>query len=298
MADEKYPEKKYNMPIEAVPLTTNEVKLYQQLSKALSKRDDLAPPTEIQLITHTRRFQHLGKTDEERYTIVLEKMVTMLKLRQKYKLDTILERPWSDKVSFETCCEVWPIFIYNRSHEGLPILYDCLGGSGDMDKATELFMNTPEGQVRLNEYILRIQENFLRVKAKCAEKRNLQTHQLYKGVLVIDLKNVGMFTFNSVRKLLQKGMEETQILYPDTMRRMYLINTSWLFRGIWNVVCLFMDEITQAKIQILGSDYLNKMVADGIPLEHIPEMLGGKCQLKPIFGRDLEFPELSPVPSS
>merc|ERR1719474_1714668 len=113
----------------------------------------------------------------------------MLKLREKYKLDTILERPWSDeKVSFETCCEVWPVFFYNRSEEGLPIMYDCLGGSGDMDRAVALFMNSPRGGARLNEYMLRIQENLKRVKEKCAHKRNLETHQLYKGVLVLDLK--------------------------------------------------------------------------------------------------------------
>lgn len=287
------------MPIEAVPLTANEQKLYKRLSEALKKRDDLAPATEIQLITHTRRFQHIGKDDEERYQIVLEKMVTMLKLREKYKLDTILERPWSDeKVSFESCSEVWPIFFYNRSEEGLPIMYDVLGGSGDFNKALELFMNSPEANVRLFDYLLRIQENYQRLKEKCAHKRNLETHQLYKGVLVIECKNVDFFTFNSMRKLVQKGMEETQILYPDTMRRTYLINTSWLFRGIWKVVCLFIDEITQAKIQILGGNYIDKMVADGIPLEDIPESLGGKCKMKPIMGRDLEFPELTPCPSS
>jgi len=290
MSDEKKCDREYKLPIEAAPLTDEEDKLYKGLKGTFSKRKDLASPTRIQLITHIRRFQNLGNTDEEKFNAVLNKLVAMLDLRKKYKLDNMLGRPWSDpKVSFETCCKAWPCFIYNRSAEGLPVFYDCLGGTGDIQKAMELFMGSAEAETRLTEFAFRLHENLARIKARCAKKRNLETHQLYKAVLVIDCKNIDLFTFNSIRILVQKVTTDVQILYPDTIRRIYLINTVWLFRGIWTIACLFVDAVTQAKVEILGADYLDKMVSDGIALEDIPEMFGGKCPAKPNIGGDLEF---------
>jgi len=296
MSDEKYPERKYKMPIESVPLTADEEKLYKRLKAALAKRDDLIAATDLQLISHVRRFKHLGTTEEETSKLVLEKLVAMLQYRAKLELDKILETPWSDKeVSFEKCCEVWPIFVYKRSEEGLPVVYDLFGGSGNLDLARKLFIESPKGGARLTEYLLRIYENLRAVCRSTAEKRKLTPCQLYKFVLVIDCKNIDLLTFNSIRALVQKVTADVQLLYPDTVRRAYLINTNWLFRGVWTLACLFIDEITQAKFQILGYDFLDTIVSQGILLEEIPELVGGKCPLKPVLGKDIEFSELSPV---
>jgi len=296
MAEEKRPERTYKMPIESVPLTADEEKLYKTLKTALAKRDELVAATEIQLISHVRRFKHLGKTQEETGRLVLEKLLAMLQYRGKLELDKILGTPWSDKeVSYEKCCEVWPIYIYNRSEEGLPIVYELLGGAGNLDLARKLFIDSPKGEARLTEYLLRIYENLRVICRRTAEKRKLTPCQLYKFVWVIDCKNIDLLTFNSIRGLVQKVAADMQLLYPDTVRRAYLINTNWLFRGVWAIACLFIDEVTQAKFQILGYDFLDQMVSHGIPLEDIPELIGGKCSLKPILGKDLEFSELSPV---
>lgn len=297
MAEEKYHERKYKMPIESVALTADEEKLYKTVKTALAKRDDLIAATELQLISHVRRFKHLGKTEEETGKLVLEKLVAMLQYREKLELDKILATPWSDKeVSYEKCCEVWPIYIYNRSEEGLPIVYELIGGAGNLDQAWKLFVDSPKGEARLTNYLLRIYENLRVICRRIAEKRKLSPIQLYKFVWVIDCKNIDLLTFNSIRGIVQKVAGDMQLLYPDTVRRAYLINTNWLFRGVWALACLFIDKVAQAKFQILGYDYLDHMVSHGIALEDIPELVGGKCSLKPILGKDLEFSELSPIP--
>ena len=51
--------------------------------------------------------------------------------------------------------KVWPIFGYYRSAEGLPIMYDMIGGSGDLEKARKLFVDSPNAETRFTEYYLR-----------------------------------------------------------------------------------------------------------------------------------------------
>lgn len=55
------------------------------------------------------------------------------------------------------------------------------------------------------------------------------------------------------------------------------INAPWAFTTVWSFVKSLLDEVTVGKIQILGSDYI-KVLAQQIPLENIPQRIGGKCQ--------------------
>jgi CRAL/TRIO domain len=58
--------------------------------------------------------------------------------------------------------------------------------------------------------------------------------------------------------------------YPEYMGKFYIINALWLFSGVWTVIKPWLDEVTVAKITILGKD----MLLAQIPKETLPKELG------------------------
>ncbi|KIK59974.1 hypothetical protein GYMLUDRAFT_244755 [Collybiopsis luxurians FD-317 M1] len=64
--------------------------------------------------------------------------------------------------------------------------------------------------------------------------------------------------------------------YPECMGKFYIINAPWLFSGVWTVIKPWLDEVTVAKIAILGKDYKDMLLAQ-IPKENLPKELGGGC---------------------
>lgn len=65
--------------------------------------------------------------------------------------------------------------------------------------------------------------------------------------------------------------------YPETMGKFYIINAPWAFSAVWAVIKPWLDEVTVAKIDILGSGYKDKLLAQ-IPKENLPVEFGGTCQ--------------------
>ncbi|KIK59964.1 hypothetical protein GYMLUDRAFT_43991 [Collybiopsis luxurians FD-317 M1] len=60
------------------------------------------------------------------------------------------------------------------------------------------------------------------------------------------------------------------------MGKFYIINAPWLFSGVWTVIKPWLDEVTVAKITILGKDYKDTLLAL-ILKENLPKELGGGC---------------------
>jgi len=48
--------------------------------------------------------------------------------------------------------------------------------------------------------------------------------------------------------------------YPETLNQLYIINAGTGFRALWKVLKAFMEARTLAKIQVLGTNYLNTLL--------------------------------------
>ena len=46
-------------------------------------------------------------------------------------------------------------------------------------------------------------------------------------------------------------MELGQVYYPESLHRMYIVNTPLFFRGIWKIVTAWIHPDTCAKIVVL-----------------------------------------------
>jgi len=61
------------------------------------------------------------------------------------------------------------------------------------------------------------------------------------------------------------------------MGKCYIINAPYLFTAMWNGIKGWLNEVTAAKIEVLGRDYMETL-SERIPLHNIPKHLGGTCE--------------------
>lgn len=64
--------------------------------------------------------------------------------------------------------------------------------------------------------------------------------------------------------------------FPETLYRLYSINTNFAIRGIFQAAKAFIHPRTLAKIRIVGSgNAILEALKEDIDIDQIPEFLGG-----------------------
>jgi len=94
---------------------------------------------------------------------------------------------------------------------------------------------------------------------------------------IFDLQNVSLSNFYHVKSYISKAASIGQDRYPECMGKFYIINSPWAFSAVWSLVKPWLDEVTVAKIDIVGYSYQGKLLAQ-IPVENLPKEFGGKCE--------------------
>ncbi len=104
-------------------------------------------------------------------------------------------------------------------------------------------------------------------------------YRVYKHISVVDLKNLRMSHFSKdVRSVIKSIISLGSEFYPESLWKLYLINAPTIFRAIWSVLKPMVHPETLAKTFILGgqSDFLPVLLREGLPIESVPIVLGGK----------------------
>ncbi len=94
---------------------------------------------------------------------------------------------------------------------------------------------------------------------------------------IIDVKNMSMFQITrDFLNLVQQMAEIDQQQYPETLGRLYIINTPSAFPMVWKMVKPWIDPVTASKIHILSSprEY-EPALAEFIGVENLPSNYGG-----------------------
>jgi hypothetical protein len=74
-----------------------------------------------------------------------------------------------------------------------------------------------------------------------------------------------------------------QKYYPETLNKFFLVNAPSAFVYVWKIVKAWLDPGVIAKIQILGVDYKESLLAQIEP-ENLPSFLGGDCTCEHMDG--------------
>ncbi|KAG2427707.1 hypothetical protein HYH02_014538 [Chlamydomonas schloesseri] len=173
----------------------------------------------------------------------------------------------------EALLEVYPHFTYNTDKFGRPVYIEMLGRTD----ATRLFEVI--SVERLIRYHCWTWERYLRCYLPaCSQAAG---RPICTTTVIIDLAGLGLGHFNAAtQRLLNTFSKIDQDYYPEHLGLMFIINTPLIFRGMWAAVQPLLQERTRKKIIMLGSDYLPEL-AKVVPLEALPQCLGGRGRLQP-----------------
>ena len=99
-----------------------------------------------------------------------------------------------------------------------------------------------------------------------------------KSVNIIDLSNVGLRKFWTLRGLLQTASTMATAHYPETVERIFVVGAPFFFPTVWSMVTRWFDPNTTKKIFVLGSGQQKEMMLKYIDKKDLPERFGGELQ--------------------
>ncbi|KAJ4471956.1 CRAL-TRIO domain-containing protein [Lentinula aciculospora] len=163
----------------------------------------------------------------------------------------------------------YPQFYHKMDKDGRPIYIEQLG---KLDFQALYACTT---QDRLLKRLVYEYEKFITSRLPACSAA--VGHPVETSCTILDLKNVSLTNFYRVKDYVMAASSIGQDRYPECMGKFYIINAPWLFSGVWTVIRPWLDEVTVSKIDIVGSSYKDKLLAQ-IPRENLLKELGGTCQ--------------------
>jgi len=220
-------------------------------------------------------FTYGYQKEEDRLSFAIKEAENLIQLRKKYGLGPNFEPKywlpkWTFTIPLRDFHEYWPSCTYGRDKSGTICCYDTIGNiKYEFLKRLEA---TPDGWEAASHYIVRNMENCMRVKLMVSNELG---YRVTYHITIIDCSSVGITTLNVMKSFLQRVTADIQQMYPEVVKRSYLVNCGWLFQAAWTVIKQFLHQDTVAKIVVLGSDYKRKLANEGIT--KIPTYMGGTC---------------------
>jgi len=164
----------------------------------------------------------------------------------------------------------YPQYYHKMDKDGRPIYIQRLGL---LDIKALYSITTPERQLHslVYEYEKCFNERLPACSAVCG-------HPVETFCTILDLKNVSLSNFYSVKDYISQASSIGQDRYPETMGKFYIINAPWAFAAVWAVIKPWLDEVTVNKINILKSSEYQAKLLSQIDKENLPVEFGGSCQ--------------------
>lgn len=115
----------------------------------------------------------------------------------------------------------------------------------------------------------------------CTQKSNKIIEQ---SLCILDMEGIGLSILTGkVKEFMRIASDLAQNYYPETLGKMFLLNTSFFFSAVWTLVKGFIDEKTRNKIEVEKSSYQKKLT-ELVDEENLPTFFGGKCTCSHIEG--------------
>jgi len=117
---------------------------------------------------------------------------------------------------------------------------------------------------------------FTEYRRRLSKKSDVQR---YKYSICVDLDGAGVMGLVSGQKkaMLQKFFQIGGDFFPETIWKIYIINTPFVFRAAWGVAKAFVHPITQAKINVFPTTAkcIPQLEKDGWSADQLPELFKG-----------------------
>lgn len=172
--------------------------------------------------------------------------------------------------------KIYPHTYHKTDKLGRPIYIELMS-KVDL---SELFKITTEDRM-IRYYIKEYERTTLYRFPNCSRVSNKIIEQ---SIVILDMEGIGLSILTGkVKEFVKLASDLAQNYYPETLAKMFLINTSFFFSAVWTIVKAFIDEKTRNKISVEKSSYQKKLL-EYIDEENLPSFLGGKCTCSHIEG--------------
>ncbi|KAK4268339.1 hypothetical protein QN277_025010 [Acacia crassicarpa] len=191
----------------------------------------------------------------------------MLNWRKEYGVDTILQDFTYDE--YEEVQRYYPHGYHGVDKGGRPVYIERIG---KVEPSKLMNVTTID---RFLKYHVQGFERILKEKfpaCSIAAKKHIVT-----TTTILDVHGVNWVTFSKVAHDLVMRMQKIDgDNYPETLHQMYIVNAGSGFKLLWNTAKGFLDPKTTAKIHVLGTKFLSKLL-EAIDSSQLPDFLGGSC---------------------
>mmetsp|Transcript_8093 Transcript_8093/g.11122 ORF Transcript_8093/g.11122 Transcript_8093/m.11122 type:complete len:330 (+) Transcript_8093:52-1041(+) len=263
--------KKYGTepPRESKELTEPEQKLFKELREANKDHPCNATTSDDTLIRFIRGY---AREKPDPIVATHEKYKAMIDWRLEHKIDEVI---LNSPEKWEDYNKHYKHFIYGRDKLGRPVCYEQLGKLEPTDLEAYGVDKLKAGHIRFMEELTKLKWQITR-----KEKDN---KLLYKHVHIIDMEGFGWKHMGSkFRGTIREIMGIDSNFYPETLQKLFILNSSMTFRTLWAFVKPWIHPLTVARITMLGYDkkYNLEQMMEFIDIDQIPEYLGGKNKEK------------------
>eukprot|EP00998_Keelungia_sp_KM082_P006681 NODE_2920_length_970_cov_48.654804_g2900_i0.p1 GENE.NODE_2920_length_970_cov_48.654804_g2900_i0~~NODE_2920_length_970_cov_48.654804_g2900_i0.p1 ORF type:complete len:268 (+),score=44.10 NODE_2920_length_970_cov_48.654804_g2900_i0:61-864(+) len=176
--------------------------------------------------------------------------------RQKHQLAAIFQANHPPKIpELHQCC------FHGRDREGNPVYIEKPNQTNMRQLMKEFDQAT---LVRWHIYTM---------------ERARQRYKAMGGdriAVILDCSGVGwsIMTDSAALAFLKAMTQVDQAMYPEHMRIMFLINAPRTIQALWNIIKPWLDPRVQAKIQITGKNYVDRLTQHIDPAQ-LPNEYGG-----------------------
>lgn len=154
--------------------------------------------------------------------------------------------------------------------DGRPVYIQRLGKI-DVNALNEI--TTQDRQLR--RFVLEYEKFLTERLPACSEAVG---HPVETSCTIMDLAGVSITSFFRVKDYVFQAAQIGQDRYPECMGKFYIINAPWAFTSVWSIIKPWLDEVTVAKIDIVGGGGVKEKLLSQIPAGNLPVEFGGLCQ--------------------
>jgi len=206
--------------------------------------------------------------------------------RKENDLDNILQSRMPLHEEYHSC---WPSYIAGEDKWGHWVVFD---------RVEELEVGALSKYD--NDTVLRYRAQCLEALVRIREEITYRLgHRVNAYIYMIDLHGLSLkkhFT-SKVRAILQPLFRISGDFYPDSLWNLFILNAPMSFRMVWRIINPWIDPIVKSKIRMLSgkSMYLPAMHKSGLPIESVPQILGGEAEttlLKNIVEAIIDSPDV------
>jgi hypothetical protein len=188
--------------------------------------------------------------------------------RKDFKVDDIVKNfVFTEQKEVD---KFYPQYYHKMDKDGRPVYIQRLG------KLDVTALNAVTTQERQLQRIVLEYEKFLTERLPACSKAI--GHPVETSCTILDLAGVSITSFYRVKDYVFQAAGIGQDRYPECMGKFYIVNAPWTFSTVWSIIKPWLDEVTVAKIDIVGSGSVKERLLSQVPAENLPAEFGGKCR--------------------